>query len=254
MPNEYKTHFRLQPLTRLGFALLLDVGEHSCTMPKRKDEEGHETSEPKRAKLGAEGRWADDASITEHEQVSMRTVWAMYAAALETGDGGEGSIYDLVRSVTAAEEQEADEPRFDNISPLVALARAKDTFALLPAAEQKASPCFGNKWCWSPQSTAAGKQLQSLYGDVAWDVDSLLSDYDNVFRAGWRWYPAPAVKKKSHDHRFYPPKNLLCRVEAWQLAVKKAKHIDKNGLGAGATYLTSTETSLFLKWNATEHG
>ena len=71
-----------------------------------------------------------------------------------------------------------------------------------------------------------------LCGDEAWDVDNLLSYYDNVFRAGWRWY----VKKWSHDHRFFPHKNLLCRVEAWQLAVKKAKHVDKNGLGAGATF------------------
>jgi len=52
-----------------------------------------------------------------------------------------------------------------------------------------------------PVSTAAGKQLQTLYGDAAWDVDDLDSDYDNAFRAGWRWYPVPAVKIKSHEHR-----------------------------------------------------
>ena len=45
-----------------------------------------------------------------------------------------------------------------------------------------------------PVSTAAGKQLQTLYGDAAWDVDDLDSDYDNAFRAGWRWYPVPAVR------------------------------------------------------------
>ena len=50
----------------------------------------------------------------------MRIVWAMYAAALQVDDGGDGSVYDLVRSVTAAEEQEWTS------SPLVAMARAKD--------------------------------------------------------------------------------------------------------------------------------
>jgi len=211
-------------------------------MPKRKLEGG--CAPPKRAK------WADDVSSTEQEQVSMRIVWALYAAALEADHGGHGSIYDLVRSATAAEEQEPDTPRFLDISPLVALARAKDAFADLSADEQAVSPCFANKWCWSPQSTAAGKQLQTLYGDAPWDVDDLFSDYDNAFRAGWRWFPAPAVKTKSHDHKFYPPKNMLCQVEAWQLAANKTKHTNKKGLAAGATYLTSPETSAFLKWNA----
>ena len=54
-----------------------------------------------------------------------------------------------------------------------------------------------------PVSTAAGKQLQTLYGDAAWDVDDLDSDYDNAFRAGWRWYPVPAVLRYD-DTRLRP--------------------------------------------------
>ena len=79
---------------------------HFDLMPKRKQGSHDSASEPKRAKSGSEGRWAGDESSTEHEQVSMRIVWAMYAAALQVDDGGDGSVYDLVRSVTAAEEQE----------------------------------------------------------------------------------------------------------------------------------------------------
>ena len=209
-------------------------------MPKRKD---HDESTPQ--------GWADDISSTEQEQVSMRTVWAMYAEVLKgkNGEGGQDSIYDLVRRVTATAE-EADAPQFHNISPLVALARAKDAFSHLSAAEQEASPQHNAQWRWSPQSTKAGKQLAKLYGDKDWDVDDLLSDYENAFGAGWRWFPSPSVKTKSHDHKFYPPKDMLPKVQAWQLAANKAQRTDKTGLAAGTIYLSSPETISFLEWNA----
>ena len=55
----------------------------------------------------------------------MRIVWAMYAAALQVDDGGDGSVYDLVRD-DGSRGAGVDKPRFKNISPLVAMAHAKD--------------------------------------------------------------------------------------------------------------------------------
>ena len=66
---------------------------------------------------------------------------------------------------------------------------------------------------------------------------------------GWRWYPVPAPKTKSHEHRFYPPSSSLSGVAAWQTAAKKKPRATKKPAGApdlSLQYLSSPEACLYL--------
>jgi len=93
---------------------------------------------------------------------------------------------------------------------------------------------------WSPQSQKAIAALKGKYnGDLkkAWDA------------AGWRWYPVPAPKTKSHEHRFYPPSSSLSGVAAWQTAAKKKPRSTKKPADApdlNLQYLSSPEACLYL--------
>ena len=62
-----------------------------------------------------------------------------------------------------------------------------------------------NKWKWSPQSQITVKLLTEAYD----------GDLSAAFEAGWRWYPEPTPKTKSHGHRFYPPVPLLQEIQQW---------------------------------------
>ena len=126
---------------------------------------------------------------------------------------------------------------------------AKKEFQALSRTEQIQSPQFSARWMWSPQSTSASKLLATRYGDdpSAADSDDVSGDYPSVWAAGWRWYPIPAPKTRSHSHRFYPPIKELVNIAAWREAANKKEHKSKKGLDANCVWLTSPETKLYLK-------
>ena len=51
----------------------------------------------------------------------------------------------------------------------------------------------------------------------------------NAFQAGWRWFPVPAPKTKSHNMRWYPPTSVALEMKAANVegvTFKKCTHLD----------------------------
>ena len=179
-------------------------------------------------------------------QLTWDTLWSMYRDkadkyALEGQDNCQtDSIYDLVCAATKKK---------CTVSAVVALALAKAAYCSLTREEQIASPQFTARWQWSPQSTAASKKLAVRYGDDPSDADvnNAAGDYTKSWAAGWRWYPAPAPKTKSHQHRFYPPTGEVEEVGIWRSAANKKERKAKRGTDAGCTWISSLELMMYLK-------
>ena len=214
-------------------------------MVKRKAEQGAAQAVAKQTKTTALAKTISLAASPSRAQLSWASVWSMYQDKADkyATEGQKNcqadSVYDLV---CAATREKSD------VSAVVALALAKAMYGSLTREEQLASPQLTAQWRWSPQSTAASKKLAERCGDdpSAADVNNVQGDFTKSWAAGWRWYPEPAPKTKSHTHRFYPPSQELEEVAIWRCAAEKKERKGKRGPDAGCTWLSSPELKMYL--------
>lgn len=184
-------------------------------------------------------------------QLSWGVIWSMYSDKLTKLLTGEkaydnlepGCVYELLVDASHAGGGREGPATALDITPLVAMAKAKAFFESLDTDDDAHAGSAKKNWSWSPQSNQAREKLINHYGSL-----------DAAWAKGWRWYPEPNPTPNSHKHRFYPPKALLQTLATFistttkdgQHPVKKNLIKVKGRLDTGCQHLTSPETIRFV--------
>ncbi len=178
---------------------------------------------------------------TKTAQVAWSLIWSKYLFIVnrhgpDIAGNGQNSIYDLIVQVTRKELTNT----FHDIDPCQAMYDAKVKHNTLTGTDaENALKC---SWRWSPQSNKARQHLAKHYNDALprpkypsfseakKDQKRLVKKGPtNAFQAGWRWFPVPAPKTKSHNMRWYPPTSVALEMKAANVegvTFKKCTHLD----------------------------
>ena len=159
------------------------------------------------------------------EQISWSEIWKQYMSVVNNqalvNNNGSNSIYDLLVQVTRI----GVTLTFHEKDPCRAMYEAKVLHSKLSGVEsENALKCA---WRWSPQSLKARQYLAKTYIDsLPFDKFPALSESKRdqqrlvkmpptkAFQAGWRWFPVPSPRTKSHNMRWYPPTTLALEMRA----------------------------------------
>ena len=159
------------------------------------------------------------------EQLSWSDIWKQYMTVVNKHaldvNNQPNSIYDLLVQCTRI----GTTLTYHNKDPCSAMYDAKVLHSKLSGADsENALKC---SWRWSPQSLKARQYLAKKYLDaLPFEKFPPLSESKRdqlrlvkkpptkAFQAGWRWFPVPAPKSKSHNMRWYPPASVALEMKA----------------------------------------
>lgn len=169
-------------------------------------------------------------------QVEWDVIWEMYWEKANKHAGERNcendSIYGLLMGATKDEASHC----YIDVNPNTAMDAARELFLELDEDDKEASS--NRKFQYSPQSRITCKSLQAFYGDL-----------NKCWEDGWRWYPVPAVKTKSHTHRFYPPASRLGDVIDWcAMTNSKLCKGNKGALDENSSWLTSIVCTNYISY------